>query len=247
METSDKNTMISWLQATTSDPMQPLATALQAHMDNGKAVEIEFRRDDGEIYLQSSDDYFTAPQDLSELEAIALDTSVGPVLDIGSGCGRLALLLQARGIEVSALDICDDMVNLMRQRGVTQAECGDAFTIDRGHYQTILMLMETVGLAGDIDGLGRLLDNLQQRLTADGQIICDACPLIETGQTASVRMQIRYENCVGTPFHWLYVDAQSFAAVAARHGLTLDIGYHDEESGHYLARLRREDDSVNIG
>lgn len=218
--------------------MQPLALALRDHVDKAHPVDIEFRRDDGEIYRQSSEDYFAAPDDLDELEAIALQSAKAPVLDVGAGCGRLTLLLQATDIAVTALDVSPDMVALMRSRGVQHVIQGDALTIDTGHYATILMLMETVGLAGDVDRLGLLLHNLSRRLTPTGQIVCDACPLIETGATASVQLQIRYGVHVGPIFDWLYVDMQTFAEVAAQHGLSLEIGYLDEDNGHYLARLR---------
>jgi SAM-dependent methyltransferase len=49
----------------------------------------------------------------------------GPVLDLGCGAGRVALYLQERGLDVTAVDVSPGAVEVCRARGVRDARVGD--------------------------------------------------------------------------------------------------------------------------
>ena len=63
--------------------------------------------------------FFREEEDLSVLENLALIECSGRILDIGAGAGAHALMLQARDLEVYALENSPGCVEVMRQSGVT--------------------------------------------------------------------------------------------------------------------------------
>jgi SAM-dependent methyltransferase len=167
------------------------------------------------------------------------------VLDVGAAAGRFALALQARGLEVVALDVSQGCVALMRERGVAQAHCGDVFqleTLGLGEFDTLLFGMQSIGVAGSRFGLERLLLSLRGQLREGGQLLIDSSSPLDDevwpGGVVEVIAQLRYRGLRGEPFPWLYVSETILAEVAG------DLGYAFEllerRSGgarEYLARL----------
>src|SRR5882724_8052805 len=69
--------------------------------------------------------YFRAGEDMPKLELAALQTCCGKVLDIGAGVGSHTLILQQKGLDVTALDVSPKAAEVMKLRGVKKAVCTD--------------------------------------------------------------------------------------------------------------------------
>lgn len=227
--------------------MEPLARALADHLKTGTPSTVEFRRNDGLWYSQSTLDFFEVPQWIQDIEKIALDLAADPVLDAGAGIGRHTLELQSRGMSVTALDIHPEFVRLMLDRGVVDARVADVRNIELDGFATVYFLMETIGLCESLEGLGQLLKKLKRVVTEDGQIIFDSeaiviDPDISDKRThfeyeGEVTMQMRYDGLQGNPFRWLYLDPDTLVEVAADNGWHAHIAVVEPETEHYLARL----------
>ncbi len=107
------------------------------------------------------------------IEREALRLVRGATLDVGAGAGCHSLALQARGIEVTSIDISPLAVETMRQRGVRRAMEQDFYDV-RGQYDTILMLMNGIGIVGTLDCLPRFFVQLDRILAPGGQLLCDS-------------------------------------------------------------------------
>src|SRR5579875_3682175 len=94
--------------------------------------------------------YFRDEDDMPDLEWLALNECRGTVLDIGAGAGSHALLLQERGFDVTAIEISPLSIEVMRQRGVKNIIEGDVFKYSEQQYDTLLLLMNGIGLAGTV-------------------------------------------------------------------------------------------------
>ena len=103
-------------------------------------------------------------QPLPELERTALGLCRGRTLDLGAGAGRHALDLHRRGFEVTAIDVAPEAVEVMRERGVTDARCGDFTAVTGERFDTILLLMHGIGLVGTLEGLTRFLNEAKNLL-----------------------------------------------------------------------------------
>lgn len=127
-------------------------------------------------------DLFRTFDEMPPLEQTALRLATGRTLDVGAGagCHSLALLSapelkaqRAAGIEVTAIDISPLSVQTMQAQGVSRAFEQDFWTIDE-QYDTILMLMNGIGIVGTLDTLPRFFTHIDSILSPDGQLIIDS-------------------------------------------------------------------------
>jgi SAM-dependent methyltransferase len=198
----------------------------------------------GEIDTMPAGVFFRDFSQMPDLEKYMLSLCKGKILDAGAGAGSHSLWLQKKGLEVTALDISPAAVHIMQQRGVHQAICGDIFTYTGPKFDTILLMMNGIGIAGTIQGLRKLLKRFKKMLNPGGQILLDSCDVsyleesnIYTHYIGEVTYQFEYKGQKGEPFEWLYLDIPTLQEVAAKEGWHCQIIYEEEET--YAARLVR--------
>ncbi|WP_431212689.1 class I SAM-dependent methyltransferase [Puia sp. P3] len=120
------------------------------------------------------DVFFRDMEKMPELEWVALQQCRGRILDIGAGAGSHALALQKMGQDITALDISPQAVEIMKARGVKNVIEGDFFQLGGGKYDTLLMLMNGIGISGTTDGLRRFFASARGLLKPGGQLIFDS-------------------------------------------------------------------------
>lgn len=194
--------------------------------------------------------FFRTLEQLPDLERYALGLCRGTVLDIGAGAGSHSLILQQQGFDVSPVDISPFSVAVMQQRGLEKAVCSDIWDFQAEPFDTILMLMNGIGLAGDLKGLELFLKDIKRLLKPDGQLLLDSTDLDylrhEPGANVKrilkkgadygkVRYQMEYRGVKGPFFHWLFIDEDTLRKYAHRTGWIFQVVY--EEDSQYLARL----------
>ena len=96
----------------------PMGRAISDYFTTGKAAKLRvfspmFEED--EIPVPT---LFRTFEEMPETERKALDLAKGRTLDVGAGSGCHSLVLQQRGIDVTAIDISHLSVLTMQQRGV---------------------------------------------------------------------------------------------------------------------------------
>ncbi|MFJ4653828.1 class I SAM-dependent methyltransferase [Nocardia sp. NPDC088792] len=121
--------------------------ALMEELEHGDAFEVD-ERDDGYVKVHPISRYFADYPDWPDLEAAALDSISGRVLDLGAGAGRATLELQKRGQPVLAIDSSPLAVEVCRRRGVEERMLGTIFDIPSRDemFSCILMLGGNLGL-----------------------------------------------------------------------------------------------------
>ena len=129
--------------------MDPMGRAIADYWKTKKASKLRvfspmFEED--EIPLTT---LFRSYNSMSEIERKALDMAKGKVFDVGAGSGCHSLDLQERGVDVTAIDISPLSVETMKERGVKKVLEQDFFTL-KGQYDTILMLMNGIGIVGTL-------------------------------------------------------------------------------------------------
>ena len=62
----------------------------------------------------------------------------------------------------------------MRRRGVKKVINADVFQFEIEQFDTIIMMMNGIGLCGDIEGLKHFLEYLKKLLAPGGQVIFDS-------------------------------------------------------------------------
>lgn len=189
--------------------------------------------------------FFRDIDDFTKLEKFALRHCRGTVLDIGAGAGSFSLELQENGLSVKALEISPLCCRIMQQRGVQDVEEADFWQYDKGRYDTLLLMMNGIGLAGEAAKLPEFLNKLKTLLLPGGQIICDSSDInylyADSQKPADhyfgeIRYCYEYEGEKGDWFGWLYADPALLAAVCDSVGLQMSILYKNQRD-QFLARI----------
>ena len=105
--------------------MEPQGWALRAYYDGDLDAELIIHRDDGVDDPLPVRHFFRNPSEFTAIETSAIDLCSGHVLDAGAGTGLHSLVLQQKGVAVTAIDINPQAVAIMAQRrSGRRAHCG---------------------------------------------------------------------------------------------------------------------------
>jgi SAM-dependent methyltransferase len=229
----------------------PMGRAIADYHATGKAAKLRVFSpmfDEDEIPVAT---LFRSMDDMPALEKDALVAARGRILDVGAGAGCHSLALQAMNKQVTAIDISPLSVATMRERGVLEVCEQDFFALD-GQFDTILMLMNGIGIVGTIARFPEFFMQVDRLLAPDGQLLCDSsdiCYIFEDedgfidltgveGYYGELTYQMQYKGVKGEPFPWLFVDYETLSEQAQQHGFEAELlarGPHYD----YLARITR--------
>lgn len=189
--------------------------------------------------------YFRNEKDMPELELKALSLCKGMILDIGAGAGSHALALEDREMDVTAIDISPQLVSVMEMRGVTKFIQGDILKYNGAQYDTLLLLMNGIGLVQNISGLRAFLQHAKTLLKPQGQLLFDSSDVaylyeddipVMDGYYGEVECRYEYRKKKSAWFSWLYIDRHTLQLIAADEGWSVEIIMEDD-SEQYLVRM----------
>tara|TARA_R110001583_G_scaffold51130_2_gene159533 strand:+ start:141033 stop:141746 length:714 start_codon:yes stop_codon:yes gene_type:complete len=194
---------------------------------------------------------FRSFKDMPELEKKALKECKGAVLDVGCGAGSHSLYLQNKGLLVTSLDNSPGAIEVSKLRGVKNTINENILNFEGKTFDTILILMNGVGLAGTLNGLEKFFSKLKLLLKKDGQILLDSSDIIYMFENdedggywipegvnyyGEVSFTMAYKNKKSEPFPWLYVDYNTLQRAANYSNLDCELVMEGEHYD-YLARL----------
>lgn len=222
-----------------------LGAALNDYLHGEASEKLLLHTSYGDVEEMPVDIFFREPEEFPELEYIALALCDGRVLDIGAGAGSHVLHLQTQGLDVTALEFSPQACTLMRERGVWNVIQTDFFRYHGDRYDTLLFMMNGIGLAGTIAGLKELLRHSRELLNEGGQLLFDSSDIaylyadgsVEKpfGYYGEIRYQYEYKGERGAPFNWLFIDQETLIQIAHTEGWVVQI-LHEDEHGQYLVR-----------
>ena len=226
----------------------PMGAAIADYHKYGRADRLRVFSPDFDEDEMPLDTLFRPFDDMPPLEQTALDHCHGRVLDIGAGAGCHSLVLQERAIDVTAIDISPLSVKTMQARGVHQAIEQDFWTMT-GHFDTLLMLMNGIGIVGTIGRLPHFFTQVKTLLAPGGSLIIDSTDIRylfedEDGHIdlptdhyyGELTYRMQYRQVKGHSFPWLYVDFDTLSTAAHAAGFSATLlaqGDHFD----YLAKL----------
>ncbi len=185
------------------------------------------------------------------IEQKALAFCKGKVLDVGCGAGSHSIYLQKNGFNVMGLDQSEGAIQVCRARGIKRTVCTEFLNFFETGFDTILLLMNGIGISGKLEKLAEFLKHAKKRLSPNGQILLESSDIIymfekeedggywipgDVDYYGEVQFQMSYKNEKGPIFDWLYLDFETLAAYAEGENLHCEMiakGDHYD----YLARL----------
>ena len=235
-------------------PLEPYARALRAYHDGDHDATVMLHSSLGEYDTMEMAWFFRGPDELFPFDEAALDICTGHVLDAGAGTGVHALVLQERGLQVTAVECLPTAVEIMKARGVEDAREGDMFAMGDEQFDTVLMMMNGIGPVGTLKGFDEFLDRAGSLLRPNGQILVDsgqaetqdppaeaptpAWPTEKPNYPGEAWIQLAFEGEWGEPFRELYIDAATMQRRCERKGWACQLVFQDDDTG-YVARLQQ--------
>ncbi|WP_243635844.1 class I SAM-dependent methyltransferase [Hymenobacter edaphi] len=234
----------------------PIGAALLDYVAGQTAATITVHSNVAEDEPLPAKYFFRTLWEMPALERTALDQCRGRVLDLGAGAGAHALELQSRGFQVKAVDVSPGAAQVMQQRGVQEVACHDVFELstrhDEARYDTLLMLMNGLGVVGTLEGLERFLALAHPLLVPGGQILATSADIsylyededgalvfdLNAPYYGQVDYQMSYQEQTGPAFHWLFADPTIVQDYAEAAGYEVEF-VDEDENQQFLVRLTR--------
>lgn len=228
-----------------------LGAALQDYLQGEQGAVVTVHSDLTDPEELAAAQFFREFKAMPELEQEALNLCRGKVADLGAGAGSHALVLQQRNLAVTAYDISPGACQVMQSRGVGKVVQADINDLGSEQYDTILMLMNGIGLVGDLEGLAFFLQQIKKNLKPGGSIIADSsdisymfydedgylCLDLNDKYHGVVEYEMAYKGQTGAPFNWLFIDFPLLEEYAGANGFECRFIQEDEHF-HYLVELR---------
>jgi len=233
----------------------PLATALLAYQEGRRDAKLLVRTDLRTVEEWPVSLFFRCADEFPPLEREALELCGRRVIDVGAGAGPHTLALLERGHDVLAVESLPEIASLLQARGFPRVTVCSLEELPAGQADTVLMLMNGLGLAGTLGGLVPLLESARRLLAPGGQIVADSTDprqwlepedteaelMLQDGRFGGeVQFQLEYDGTRGEPFPFLYVDPEMLRVHGLRAGLVLE-EVRSFADGTYLAILTPED------
>ncbi|APX13523.1 class I SAM-dependent methyltransferase [Tateyamaria omphalii] len=201
---------------------------------------LTIRRDDDHVDRHDPALYFM-PDPFAH-EVALLDRVEGPVLDVGCGAGRTLLWLQQRGVEATGIDLSPGAVEVARERGCRDVTHGDIMAHDlplpRGHFRTIIVFGNNIGIGGTYEGAISLLRNLTHTATAQCRLLVTGLDVGNTDRPnhlayhqrnldagrprGEISMRFEYEGAVGAWIPWFHPEPDELRQMAAASGWAVE-------------------------
>jgi len=226
----------------------PIGVAIQEFAKTRKPDDIIVTSDICDDDIIPLEVLFRNYDEMPEIEQTALDHASGKVLDVGSGAGIHAVYLQDQGMDVTCIDISQGAVDYLNANGL-KAQRINFFSLKDQQFDTILMLMNGIGIAGKLSNLETTLTHAKSLLKPGGKILCDSSDIrylyededgslwidLNTDYYGNFRFQMKYKKEKGPWFDWLYVDFDTLFQAAKNVGLKAQRIVEIED--HYLAEI----------
>jgi 2-polyprenyl-3-methyl-5-hydroxy-6-metoxy-1,4-benzoquinol methylase len=230
------------MKQTYKSPLEPFGQALLAYWRGNESAVLKHEFKDGKektlpvsVFFRSHGEFLTTDN--------ALEHCRGKVLVVGAGTGVHALELEKRGYEVTAIDICPQAVQIMRERGIKDARQLDFFQFESEKFDTIFMLGFNIGICQTLEGIKALLQRCERLLLPGGQLLVNsvkehgsADSPNQKGYPGELEFRLSFEGNVGSWMLWLHVDFETLTYHALQCGWTADKIIGTEE-GDFLAKL----------
>ncbi|OOV17187.1 bifunctional 2-polyprenyl-6-hydroxyphenol methylase/3-demethylubiquinol 3-O-methyltransferase UbiG [Flavobacterium sp. LM4] len=200
----------------------------------------------------SIDYLFRSYNEMPKIEQKALQLATGKILDVGCGAGSHSLSLQNdRNLDVISIDISEKAIETCKLRGVKDAKVQNILDFEGEKFDTIILLMNGVGIFGKLENCNKYLSKLKSLLNEGGQILLDSSDIIymfdededggkwipsDNNYYGELVFNISYKEEKEEPFDWLYLDYNTLQNAAIANGLKCELILEGEHYD-YLARL----------
>ena len=222
----------------------------------GSAMENYFEINDNtpiRVFINKSEEpkmypsvFFRPYKNMLKYEKIALKNSKGKILDLGCGAGCHSLYLQNKGFDVTAVEVSKKSANVALSQGVNKVINEDWRNLTLKNFDTVLVLMNGMGLAESPAELKLMFRKLKSFLSKTGSILIDSTdvtyakadwPILDSEYFGKVQFELKYKGKTQC-FPWLFVDFETAVQTAKSVKLNVEV-LERARNGHFLLKLSK--------
>jgi hypothetical protein len=154
--------------------------------------------------------------------------------------------LQNKGFDVTAVEVSKKSASVARSQGVSIVLNEDWRNLSLKNFDTILVLMNGMGLAESPVELKIMFRKLKSFLSKTGSILIDSTdvtyakadwPMLDSEYFGKVQFELKYKGKTQC-FPWLFVDFETAVKTAKSVKLNVEV-LERARNGHFLLRLSK--------
>lgn len=230
----------------------PFGNACLSYLNGNRGLEITVFCNITEEDVIPVDYLFRTYNQMPEIEQAALQECKGKVLVIGAGSGCHSIWLQDKGLDVTSIELSEGAIECMHQFGLKKVLLQDFYSLEETtKYDTVISLMNGVGIAGDLEGLPLFLSKCTSLLAKNGQVLLDSTDLnyliaeeeevdynTAGDYIGELEYQMTFEDSETDWFKWLYIDAPKLIEISEQQGLKAQVVLEGGDC-NYLIRITK--------
>ena len=235
--------------ATTEFLNDPIGKAISDFKNGIRNTNIIVHSDLCEDDEMSVNYLFRSFNNMPPIEKKALTLCRGKILDVGAAAGCHANWLIENNYDILAIDTSQGAVDYLKQNNIP-AENINFFKLNNVKFDTILMLMNGIGIAGKMASLEPFLLHAKSLLNHGGQIICDSTDIqylyedddggqwidLNSQYYGEMEFQMEYADTKTNWFPWLYIDFDTLKEKCKLIGLKAEL-ILTSENNQFLAKI----------
>jgi len=227
----------------------PLGQAILEFSKNGFTENIIVHSDLCDDDVLPVEYLFRSFDEMPEIEQKALSLCSGHVLEVGAGTGCHAKHLKEKGINTYSIDTSKGSIEYIKKQGLN---CEKIPFLDfKGQtFDSILILMNGLGLAGKLINVSEFLTHAKSLLKKGGKIITDSTDIrylyeddeggvwmdLNSQYPGEMEFKMDYKSHESDWFPWVYLDFETLEHEAKKIGLKA-LKIMEDDNFHYLTTL----------
>lgn len=193
---------------------------------------------------------FRTYDQMPAIEQTVLSKATGKILDVGACAGCHSIYLQRVKKNVVSLDTSAGSIDYLESHGLSTVH-SSILDLKNVKFDTIILLMNGLGLAGTLKQLPDFLIHLKSLLNPNGSILCDSTDIkymyeddegaiwmdLNSSYYGEMKFNMKYRESETGWFDWLYVDFETLQKTCSQLGMTCS-KIQDGENYHFLAEIK---------
>lgn len=190
-------------------------------------------------------------KDMPPLEKKALEFCKGKILDVGAAAGCHSKYLLEKNFDTHAIDTSKGSFEHLQDLNISVKNTA-FLNLKSITFDTILLLMNGIGIAGRLDKLDVFLNHCNLLLNKEGIVICDSTDInylyedneggrwtdLNSSYYGEMEFQMEYKSNKGEWFDWLYIDFETLKKHAEKAGFKIEKVF-ESENNEFLATLTK--------
>ncbi len=232
-----------------SNLKDPLGQAILEFSKTGSAENITVQSDICDDDILPIEYLFRTWDEMPELEQKALDLCKGKVLEVGAGAGCHSKYLISKNIDTLSIDTSEGVSKYLSSQDIPNLNT-PFLDLKNNSFDTILILMNGLGLSGTLANLPAFLEHAKSLLRSHGSIIADSSDIrylyeddeggtwvnLNSKYPGEMNFKMNFKDHESDWFPWLYVDFDTLRNSADQVGLKATKIF-ENENFHYLVKL----------